>query len=1152
MASSSYLSPGVYVEETDTGNKPIEGVSTSTTGLVGVTERGPANVPTLVTSFGEFRRVFGGYLPIADFTDPTGRVHCYLPHAAEGFFVNRGKRAYIVRVTAEEAVRANRRLFFHDLAIASPDPTVLLRAAEEGTGTAINLPAIVVLLPTGLASPNDVIRIGDGSRAEYRTIANIDTTQRQVSLNLPLQRSHAIGVTVRDVAGTVDTTNFTTGDFTLAADANAGATQILLSAGTTAADLTALAALAAPELIGLDAVGANGEYVLATAFTAIGTTQVRLTLANPVQRHHAAGPGVLALSVPAGTNQVLQVAANGGDSIIYLNALGGAFTNPVHLAVIDPGSANQEVRRIGTLSELTLDLPPYEDYPISSVVEHVTIADDNRTITASTTADATLNDVSAIEPGMAILFTTPAAATIIVSAVDVATKKVTFLVPLAAAPTGTASVQPRKVTADVAAGAVVLPLDARIGLSAGDVIRVGVAPNDEYVTVRQVSDPRSVPPDAGAIVIDSPLRRGHANGTDVHRQAVVLDATRQSTLTLLDANTSATQLLVAEGTNYAATEFVRVTLPSGDVHYHQISANTAATPGTIELDVALIRSHAAGNTVVARQPLLEVRALDTGDWGNRVLVSVSPEEKGLLARAEVTAATPSPGPGIPSTLRLTTVTGVEAGTVLELRDPDDAAVIGDFIKVKAIDRAANNLVILDSPGLSATHIAAFTAAGAAGKRLVAHSKEFRLEVLLLGQPNFAVPIRNEDPIDLELFQLLSMDQRHSHYFERVIGSTFVDGAANDDLGRPLRRSDRRSEGGSAYIRVHDLGSSDADRERVRLWPETLVDRLPSGLLRPARHRLGEGESLAIFGDDSVATMGDPIYQGVDDREPDKRTGIYALKNVQSISLVAAPGQVTVAVQQALIDHCEEMRYRFAVLDAQGPDKDTLDDIQAQRQQFDTKYAAFYHPWLTILDPFPTNLAAVGQFPIAPSGHVLGIYARTDDERGVHKAPANEVVGGLTGLTRYLNQREQDVLNPYPVNIDVIRDFRPYNRGIRVWGARCITSDSDWKYINVRRLVIFIEDSIDRGLQWVVFEPNSEELWARVRRAITNFLTTVWRNGALEGTTREQAFYVKCDRTTMTRDDIDNGRLIAVIGVAPVKPAEFVIIRIGLWTADASS
>jgi uncharacterized protein len=237
-----------------------------------------------------------------------------------------------------------------------------------------------------------------------------------------------------------------------------------------------------------------------------------------------------------------------------------------------------------------------------------------------------------------------------------------------------------------------------------------------------------------------------------------------------------------------------------------------------------------------------------------------------------------------------------------------------------------------------------------------------------------------------------------------------------------------------------------------------------------------------------------------------------------------------------------------VLDCQGPSRDTVADVLALRRRYDTRYAALYYPWLTVPEPRPVNITDIRQLAIPPSGHVIGIYARVDNTRGVHKAPANEVVRGITGLTRKINQREHDVLNP--VGIDVLRDFRDSNRGLRVWGARCITSDSDWKYVNVRRLLIFIEASIDRGLQWAVFEPNAEPLWARVRRAITNFLTVVWRNGALEGTSVEQAFFVKCDRTTMTQTDIDNGRLIGVIGVAPVKPAEFVIIRIGLWTADA--
>jgi len=307
----------------------------------------------------------------------------------------------------------------------------------------------------------------------------------------------------------------------------------------------------------------------------------------------------------------------------------------------------------------------------------------------------------------------------------------------------------------------------------------------------------------------------------------------------------------------------------------------------------------------------------------------------------------------------------------------------------------------------------------------------------------------------------------------------------------------------------------------------------------------------LLGDDGLAALSSASFIGVDDREPVNRRGIFSLKNQDDISIVAAPGQVAVAVQQALINHCEEMRYRFAVLDGPPPRNDTIADVQALRQNYDTKHAALYYPWLTIGDPLPVNLSAIAEVAVPPSGHVAGIYARTDIERGVHKAPANEVVrGGIAGLRRYLNKAEHDLLNPFPVNINVIRDFRPENRAIRVWGARVLTSDPDYKYVSVRRLMLFLEKSMERNLNWVVFEPNAEPLWARVRYAIVAFLETVWRNGALEGSDVEQAFLVICDRSTMTQADIDNGRLICAVGVAPVKPAEFVIIRIGMKTAVA--
>jgi len=172
---------------------------------------------------------------------------------------------------------------------------------------------------------------------------------------------------------------------------------------------------------------------------------------------------------------------------------------------------------------------------------------------------------------------------------------------------------------------------------------------------------------------------------------------------------------------------------------------------------------------------------------------------------------------------------------------------------------------------------------------------------------------------------------------------------------------------------------------------------------------------------------------------------------------------------------------------------------------------------------------------------------SDAERGVHKAPANETVRGAAALEFQITKGEQDVLNPRGVN--VIRAFP--GRGIRIWGARTLSSDALWKYINVRRLFIYLEESIDEGTQWVVFEPNNEKLWVRVIATVTAFLTRVWRDGALMGTTPEEAFIVKCDRTTMTQNDIDNGRLICIIGVAPVKPAEFVTFRIAQWAGGSS-
>lgn len=186
--------------------------------------------------------------------------------------------------------------------------------------------------------------------------------------------------------------------------------------------------------------------------------------------------------------------------------------------------------------------------------------------------------------------------------------------------------------------------------------------------------------------------------------------------------------------------------------------------------------------------------------------------------------------------------------------------------------------------------------------------------------------------------------------------------------------------------------------------------------------------------------------------------------------------------------------------------------------------------------------------IPPSGHVMGIYVRSDTQRGVHKALANEVIRNVRDLRTRLTMGEHDILNPKHIN--VLRDFRDQNRGLRVWGARTLSSDPEWEYVNVRELFLFVEKSIEISTQFAVFEPNAEPLWATIRRSVGNFLTAVWRDGALEGTTAEEAFFVKVDCSTMTQSDIDNGRLIILVGIAPVKPAEFVIFRISQKTVEA--
>lgn len=280
-----------------------------------------------------------------------------------------------------------------------------------------------------------------------------------------------------------------------------------------------------------------------------------------------------------------------------------------------------------------------------------------------------------------------------------------------------------------------------------------------------------------------------------------------------------------------------------------------------------------------------------------------------------------------------------------------------------------------------------------------------------------------------------------------------------------------------------------------------------------------------------------------DGSPDDFAAALAgLDDLPEIAVLAAPGVATDAVTRLLLDHVEAPgRYRFAVLDP--PQGATVAEVEAFRAAYDSRHAALYYPWVLAADP-------LGGAPIArpPSGFVCAIFARTDLERGVWKAPANAVVTGAVGLERDITTTMQEGLNPKGVNC--LRTLT--GRGLRVWGARTISAEPEWTYVNVRRLMTYLEASLDRGLQWAVFEPNGPRLWAQVTAAATDFLHALWREGGLMGATPDEAFFVRCDPSTMTQADLDAGRLVCLIGVAPVRPAEFLIFRVAQHTADTTA
>jgi len=431
--------------------------------------------------------------------------------------------------------------------------------------------------------------------------------------------------------------------------------------------------------------------------------------------------------------------------------------------------------------------------------------------------------------------------------------------------------------------------------------------------------------------------------------------------------------------------------------------------------------------------------------------------------------------------RLQNNAGIESGSVIRL-------VQGSTQENHVVHSLVNDFVTLDDAGLANAFQLMQTAAPVAVTTL-----EF---TLVITQPSAQPPVS-------ETFSNLSMDQRHSRYWGRVVNSKLV------NVSLPA---------------VPDVQPAPNNRPAV-----ITATNLSGGV------------------DDNPAAIGVNQYQNALD----------ALARVGDVNLVCVPGQfdpsIQITIQAAVVNHCELMGDRFAILDsALGASYTPTDtnSVSVQRGKLSSTrgYAAMYYPWILVNDPAgPTGNETL---LVPPSGHLAGIYARSDSQRGVHKAPANELISGALNLEVVLNDTDQGLLNAAGIN--VLRLF-PGQPPV-VWGARTIapTDQIPWRYINVRRLFIFVEQSLLAGLRWAVFEPNDTGLWKKLERTISEFLTRVWASGALFGNTADQAFYVKIDEELNTPSVQALGQIIIEIGIAPVKPAEFVIVRLAMWDGGSQA
>jgi phage tail sheath protein FI len=624
-----------------------------------------------------------------------------------------------------------------------------------------------------------------------------------------------------------------------------------------------------------------------------------------------------------------------------------------------------------------------------------------------------------------------------------------------------------------------------------------------------------------------------------------------------DAAAGSTSLELSHLVGFTGADTVSIVRGGDNVEIGTATITSYTVGGRVVLDTPLTTEVKAGRGDYVQvgprvaTPSLRFSAASNGSWGAGVEVRVQPSVSAALP----VLAEPSEGPlfvtqfaeespADSDTIVVNAVPGLDPGPL-----PDDVWIlVGDRrFAVAEVGAPADGRVTLTlapgtthpvwRPGLGVRRVRLANTGAGPVLRVGGASRLYENAVTQLDTGTALTTLRVVSVADdLVTFDADTPDQVFESARVNLIEAT-VDTRFTDPGGGSVTETFRNLRLGPD---TDPASMSAVLASQSRLVTATSLPDLSSDPALFPTPATGVWLPLAEGGTDAFEELAVGDFVGTDGGSG-KRTGIVALEDIDEISVCAVPGVWSGTVESALITHCELLKDRFAILDPQ--DGLDIEGIQTFREPFDTKYAALYYPWLVANDPSTNRFVEV-----PPSGHLAGIYARTDTERGVHKAPANVVIRGIRltdGIAQDVTKRHQDLLNPKGIN--AIRFFP--GLGQRVWGARTLSSDTQWKYINVRRLFLFLEESIDEGTQWVVFEPNDESLWALVRQTVSNFLTTVWRSGALAGATADEAFFVTCDRSTMTEDDIANGRLICVIGVAPVFPAEFVIFRIQQKTRE---